>query len=76
MGSNWFVHYRIEQQRHQEDIVLAEQERLARLADQADEAVKRSSLLKRWLYRLGVILVSWGCRLQARSATEWVTRHQ
>lgn len=70
MCSNWYVHYRIEQQRHQEDIAQAEQERLAKLAAQADEAVKRSSLLKRWLYRLGVILVSLGCRLQAQSVTE------
>jgi hypothetical protein len=56
--------YLIEAERHKNIIAEAEKERLIR------QAVKHSSSptksYQRWLARLGVQLVSWGYRLQAR----------
>ena len=68
MDNNWYVNYRVEVQRRQEEIALAQQERLAKLAAKAVEGGKDSSMFQRWLHGLGVILVNWGYRLQAQSA--------
>ncbi len=67
MGNNWYVDYIIETRRRQEDIKVAQQYRLAKQAAGEESRENQFTVLQRSINRLGVLLVDWGYRLQARS---------
>jgi hypothetical protein len=70
MNGNWYVSYLVEVRRRQEEIAQAQQEQLAKLAIQTTVGEKGPSMFQRWLNTLGVILATWGCRLQKQSCPE------
>ncbi len=67
MNGNWYINYRVDEIRRREAIALAQQEQLAKMAAQPVEVRKNLPMFKRWQHRLGVVMVNWGCRLQAQS---------
>ncbi len=67
MDNNWSFLYDLQVQRHQEDLAIAEQYRLAKQALPARNlrGGQGRIFFRRVMYALGSHLMSWGCRLQS-----------
>ena len=61
---NDYETFKLNQMRQRELIAEAAQERLARAA--TPKQARPPRFHRRWLARLGTVLVNWGCRLQSR----------
>jgi hypothetical protein len=62
------VDFLYEVERHRDKIAQAEQYRLARQVPRRNSPIRK--ICQRLLARLGELLVTWGCQLQIRFATE------